>query len=376
MRDAAGETEAGVAELRRAWGEAKPNEPAFVRRLGRRLHRPLWAALELSAIDPEEAVRAYERAWPGGDALVDFIAHPLPEVRRRAATSLAASGRPEVLARLSQLGADPDPQVAAAAAAIRARLTADPPGLSFQVFGGFAVRRGSWRPDDATWERRIAQRLVRFLLTHRGSAASEDELIEAFWPDKSVQAARHSLHVALSSARGVLEVPGAASVIVAAERAYRLRLRPRDSVDVDVFERAADAALAAPADERLELLERAESLWGGEPLPEERYSDWAIPWREALHDRYGAVLDALVHAYLHRGELGGAIEAGRELVALDELNEAAHRTLMRSYARAGRRAPALRQYLECRRLLVAELGIEPAVETSDLQRRILAGEAV
>jgi LuxR family maltose regulon positive regulatory protein len=376
MRAAAGETEAAVAELRRAWGEAKPNEPALVRRLGGRLHRPLWAALELGAIAPEEAVRALERAWPGGDALVDFVGHPLPEVRRRAAASLAASGRPDVLARLSELGADPDPQVVAAAEAIRARLSADPPPLSFELFGGFTVRRGSWRPDDAAWERRIAQRLVRYLLTHRGSPASEDELIEAFWPDKSVQAARHSLHVALSSARRVLELPGAAGVVETGERAYRLRLRPRDSVDVDAFERAADAALAAPADERLELLERAASLWGGEPLPEERYSDWAIPWREALQDRYGAVLDALVQAYLRRGDLGAAIEAGRKLVALDELNEAAHRSLMLSYARAGRRAHALRQYLECRRILVAELAIEPAIETSELQRRILAGEAV
>ena len=245
MREAAGETEAAVAELRLAWDEAKPNEPALVRRLGVRLQRPLWAALELGAIDPEEAVRALERARPGGDALVDFVGHPLPEVRRRAAASLAASGRPDVLARLSELGADPDPQVVAAAAAIRARLSADPPPLAFKLFGGFSVRRGSWRPDDAAWERRIAQRLVRYLLTHRGAPASEDELIEAFWPDKSVQAARHSLHVALSSARGVLELPGAPAVIETGERAYRLRLRPRDSVDVDAFERAADAALAA-----------------------------------------------------------------------------------------------------------------------------------
>jgi hypothetical protein len=58
------------------------------------------------------------------------------------------------------------------------------------------------------------------------------------------------------------------------------------------------------------------------------------------------------------------------------LDEAAHRRLMLAYARAGRRGFALRQFLACRRALVDELGVEPAAETSELQRRILAGEPV
>ena len=49
---------------------------------------------------------------------------------------------------------------------------------------------------------------------------------------------------------------------------------------------------------------------------------------------------------------------------------------MRAYARAGRRAHALRQFLECRKQLVEELGIEPSEATTSLQRRILVGEAV
>ena len=49
---------------------------------------------------------------------------------------------------------------------------------------------------------------------------------------------------------------------------------------------------------------------------------------------------------------------------------------MLAYARAGRRGHALRQYLECRRALVDELGVEPSEETSVLQSRVLAGETV
>jgi hypothetical protein len=46
------------------------------------------------------------------------------------------------------------------------------------------------------------------------------------------------------------------------------------------------------------------------------------------------------------------------------------------HARTGRRSQALRQSLECRRVLVEELGVEPAIETARLQKRMPAGEPV
>ena len=75
------------------------------------------------------------------------------------------------------------------------------------------------------------------------------------------------------------------------------------------------------------------------------------------------------------GDLAAAADVARRLVDLDPVNEAAHRQLIVAYARAGQRGHALRQYLACRRALVAELGVEPGEETAALQRRVLAGEA-
>jgi len=79
---------------------------------------------------------------------------------------------------------------------------------------------------------------------------------------------------------------------------------------------------------------------------------------------------------LEAGNHSAAILAARRLVDLDPLDEGAQRELIAAYARAGRRAHALRQYLECRRVLSDALGIEPAAETAELQRRALAGERV
>ena len=177
--------------------------------------------------------------------------------------------------------------------------------------------------------------------------------------------------------RSVLDPPGAAeSLIASADHAYRLVLGPDDTTDAAEFQAAAGRAVADASAGRPALLEHARSLWGGDPLPEERYSDWATSYREGLIDRYIAVLRALCEHYQRTGAHLDAAEAARELVDLDPLNEDGHRALMTAYARTGRRGHALRQYLECRRALVDALGIEPSEVTAQLQARILAGEAV
>jgi DNA-binding SARP family transcriptional activator len=88
------------------------------------------------------------------------------------------------------------------------------------------------------------------------------------------------------------------------------------------------------------------------------------------------VLARLATVCEDQGDHAGAADAARRLVGEDPLAEDAHRALILAYARAGKRAHALRQYLDCRRALVDGLGIEPARETTELQQLVLAGEPV
>ena len=207
---------AGIGEVISRMGE--PASP---------LVQILWTALKRGEIDPPTAIREIEAGLPGGaSALVPFTRHPLPAVR------LAASG---ALARRHR----------------------EPAPLEFTLLGGFSVTRGSWRADDDAWERRVAQRVVRLLLLHRDRALGEDEIFEVFWPDRPYDSARRSLHVAISRARRVLDSPGAPTVIEAADRHYRLRLRPGDHIDADEFEAAAQQALTEQAAATVRPLERA-----------------------------------------------------------------------------------------------------------------------
>jgi DNA-binding SARP family transcriptional activator len=128
--------------------------------------------------------------------------------------------------------------------------------------------------------------------------------------------------------------------------------------------------------EAVTMLERADQLWTGSPMPEELYAPWTFAWRERLVDRYTHVLAALSQAYAGAGRDDDAIRLARSWVELDPVNEAAQRELITGLARAGRRNQALRQFLACRRTLVDELGIEPSAATVALQERVLAGALV
>lgn len=142
-------------------------------------------------------------------------------------------------------------------------------------------------------------------------------------------------------------------------------------MDWQQFERA--AAVALDGTPSLPLLEHAHSLWGGEPLPEERYSDWAAGWRARLVDRCIEVLVALVEAHERAGDGPSAIRVARELVELDPYDERSHRLLMAALARAGRRGQALHQFLICRRMLLDDLGVDVSEATSALHASVLSG---
>ena len=63
---------------------------------------------------------------------------------------------------------------------------------------------------------------------------------------------------------------------------------------------------------------------------------------------------------------------GRRL-ALDPLDEPAHRRVIELYAATGNRAEALRQYRECVRVLDRELGVRPLPETTELYQAVNEG---
>lgn len=370
---ARGDIEEAAALVADGLGRAGDTAPDIVRLEWPGIEPAVSAALERGALVPEATIECLWTAFPDGRALVELAAHPDASVRRSAFRPALASGHPTARSVVAQAVGDEDPMVARAANDAVARVAESPPPRRFESLGGFRVRRGGWTTEERSWARPIDARLVRFLVAHGEHPVPTDLIFETLWPDLDVDGARRSLQVSASRVRKLLDDPGPSpSIIDVGPDTYRLRLRPGDVLDWQQFERAADVALSAPTPS-LRLLGRAHSLWGGEPLPEERYSDWAASWRTRLVDRCIDVLVALVGAHEQGNNHANAIRVARELVDIDPYDERSHRLLMAALARSGRRGQALRQFLVCRRMLLEDLDLEPSSATSALHARILGG---
>src|SRR5262247_1893814 len=147
------------------------------------------------------------------------------------------------------------------------------------------------------------------------------------------------------------------------------------ALDVDVL---AFQRLARRADP--EALQQAVDLYGGDLLEglgvtEAPFEEWLVAERERLRELALETLAKLLADQTKSEESGAAIATALRLLALDPLQEAVHRALMRLYVRDGRRDAALRQYQSCVDTLRRELSVEPEAETRQLYQEVLRSRA-
>ena len=206
-------------------------------------------------------------------------------VREAALAAAAAAGRPEALAaaRRRERRAPDRP--------LRERLERNPPPLEFRTLGRFEIRRGAYAVDASLLgaqgggARGAPAADSRRRAGSRGRAARGLLARQAAGLGPARAADRD-----LERPRGARPALGGEHGCGSHERAYALTLRDGDRLDAGAFEAAARRALAATGPERIAALEAATRLWTGEPLPEERYSDWAASWRERLSSLHADVL--------------------------------------------------------------------------------------
>ena len=174
-----------------------------------------------------------------------------------------------------------------------------------------------------------------------------------FWPDVLDESARQSLRNAVWALRTSL---GPAASVIRASR-DEVALDGGDRVWVDALEMG-----QLLADGRLE---EALAL-GDDELLADFDDPWALDARAAHRDRVTEALEALAAKAERGGDREAAIRLTRREVALDRLDEAAHRRLMTRLAAAGDRSAALSEYELLRERLRRDLGVAPAPVTREL----------
>jgi DNA-binding SARP family transcriptional activator len=238
-------------------------------------------------------------------------------------------------------------------------------GLKVRLLGGFEARLASGAPLSLPTKK--AQALLAYLGLRPGQSHPRDKLAALLWGEKSDEQARGGLrHVLVALRRALAGAPPVALRI----EGQTLALDPVGvEVDVVSFERRIAEGTPRALEDAAELY-RGDLLLGFN-LSEPLFEEWLVAERERLREMALDALARLLTEQTRAAATERAIQTAVRLLGLDPLQEAAHRTLMRLYARQGRRGAALKQYQVCVGVLQRELGTAPEAETKELYQDLL-----
>lgn len=203
--------------------------------------------------------------------------------------------------------------------------------------------------------------------------AFRDRLAAMFWEDADDARARVSLRQAVSIIRRDTALPDETDVALLQSEGELVLIGGNLETDVDALERA--AAGTDEADWQLVAdLYKGDFLEGFTVRGAPAFEDWMVLERQRLRElaltRLGRLMDA---ALAPGGSTQQGIRTAMRVLALDPMQEQAHRALMRLHARQGRHAAALKQYHGLVETLNRELGVQPELETQQLFRTITEG---
>ena len=249
------------------------------------------------------------------------------------------------------------------------------PKLEFCLLGPVVVRSGGVALPVPRGRQRA---LLAVLLLNAGRVVSVGEIAETLWGPAPLPSAAATVRNYVKRLRRVLGDADRARIVTRAP-GYVIRVEPGE-LDVARFEVLLEGARnaahggswVAAADQARAAL----ALWRGEPLADVESQALALGEIRRLMELRLQAAELRIDAELRLGRQGVAIAELERMAAAHPLREHLHALLMLALYRDGRQAEALAAYQHARRVLVAELGVEPGAELRELHRQILTTDPV
>ncbi|MDQ1380767.1 MAG: hypothetical protein QOJ71_1486, partial [Actinomycetota bacterium] len=214
--------------------------------------------------------------------------------------------------------------------------------------------------------------IFAFLALNAGSTVLASKVIDAVWGDAAPSSVGKSFTTMLARLRRSVERCG--FTIEYTGGGYRCEL-PRDGLDVDVFARSFDDAVAdlavGNATAAVHRLRAGLQLWRGDPMEDLADYPFVADVAAALTARRGASEDALANALVQMGVFNEAISLLQGQIAATPYDERRWASLIRTLASAGRQRDALQEFQRIRGQLRDELGIEPGHALRMVERDVL-----
>ena len=247
--------------------------------------------------------------------------------------------------------------------------------LYITLFGDLEIRQGNTLLPKFATQKAIS--LFSKLVLNPGKYFSRDSLAEMFWSNMPIEKAKKCLRTDLWRIRKIIDSTRDDDQSYFLQKKGYIGFNGQSGYWLDVHDFEEKLALLSHLsveeidDEGYQTLQVCVDLYKGDLL-ETLHDDWCCLQREALRSQYLTALEILMRYHKHRQDWTLAITCGQRLLLHDPLLEHVHLELIRCHYLKGNRPAAIKQYVECRRLLRDELGVSPMEETERVYRTILS----
>lgn len=214
---------------------------------------------------------------------------------------------------------------------------------------------------------RKSRALLAYLAARPAESHARERLAALLWEGADEELARTSLRQAISALRKALP-PCCHGALVATTDSIAL---DDGDLDCDLVRFRSALAVASKS-----ALQEATGLYRGDLLEgfdarSAAFEEWLTSERVLVRREATRALQTLIELCIANQDADTATNACAKLLALDPLNEAAHRRMMELHAQRGAHTEALRQYRLCKEALRRELDVAPEPATEQLYRDLL-----
>lgn len=248
----------------------------------------------------------------------------------------------------------------------KTNLTLRLPDIRVCSFGGTRVWLDAHEITDGEWRSKKAKELFFYLLAKKRSVSNE-EILEALWPDFSLELSSSAMKTNVYRLRQALFF----DCIQVNDSGYCINPAVSVAFDVDDFRKCLKSAVASKLsrEDRQQYLLQAVELHEG-PFLGGYDSEWCDELRSDLEARYHAALMHLSSYQAAGGNFQQAVELLEKVIEADPYNEEAQYQCIQNYVNCEEPYIALQKLRKFAKLSVEELGCNLPPRFFECHKRI------
>ncbi len=239
---------------------------------------------------------------------------------------------------------------------LRQKVSNNRQDIFIRCFGRLEITKNGQTKESMKLTNKKLKELLAYLIHRFGKPVTRKELLQLLFDGVEDKKTVNYLHVTVYNIRNMLESFGIDRSQVLIKENYTLEIAPEicDYVDFVNFIATQPVVDAANVQE----VERLIALYSGAYLEEDDYT-WTVDTREWLEECFESLLLKLATYYDANGKFERAEHALLRLLNKNPLSEQGNAILMDIYIARQRYDKFINHYLNYKKVLTEELGVEP-----------------